>query len=116
MPRLTFDATAIQSILPPGEELTIAELARRAFSPEASAATNLALMRAKRGVQVLDERGLVVIETREEVMLVRSSAQAGNASSQLQALLTRTIISTGPSADATDEDSEADPGPGNGVE
>jgi len=103
MPRLTYDAVAIQSVIGPNEAVPLRTLALRAFCPDEDNPTQVHILRAKRAAQILKERGTVTIhEGYGEGFVVRAVQVEGNAAVQLQALMARCIFTTGP-AEIPDE-------------
>lgn len=106
MAKLTFDAVAIQSVLPPGEPTDVQVLARLAFCPESDAASAVSLMRARRACNILKARGLVHIVDEGAALLVRSVDTSGGGALQLAAVLSRTILTLGPSTDEEDSGDE----------
>jgi hypothetical protein len=109
MPRLTFDAISIQAVIGPNEHLPMHTIAMRAFCPEAEKADRVSLLRARRGCQILAERGIVTIaEGIGDGCVVSSAFVDGYAAPQLQAVMARAIITTGtPTEEFSGEDEES---------
>jgi hypothetical protein len=108
MARLTFDAIAIQSVIGAGESVTILEAAQRAFCPDQTGISQVALLRARRACHVLRERGL--LDVNEKGVSLRSADLNGAAALQLSAVITRTILAAHESDG--DEPEESDTGAG----
>jgi hypothetical protein len=103
MARLTFDAIAIQSVIGAGESLSLLEAAQRAFCPDQTSVSQVAVMRTRRACQVLKERGLVELDEQAGLRL-RSVDTSGASALQLSAIITRTIFAAHESDDVLEED------------